>query len=63
MGVLVSNRAYRLGQLVGSGTRPRPDDGRLGVAVMESGHWVPAGIWPARRRIARIARVALRGSR
>jgi diacylglycerol kinase family enzyme len=44
MGVLVSNNAYRLGQLVGSGTRPHLDDGRLGVAVMESGHWLRRGI-------------------
>jgi len=44
MGVLVSNNAYRLGQLVGSGTRPRLDNGRLGVAVMESSHWLRRGI-------------------
>jgi diacylglycerol kinase family enzyme len=44
MGVLVSNNAYRLGRLVGSGTRPHLDDGRLGVAVMESGHWMHRGI-------------------
>lgn len=44
MGVLVSNNAYRLGQLVGSGTRPHLDDGCLGVAVMESGHWLHRGL-------------------
>jgi diacylglycerol kinase family enzyme len=44
IGVLVSNNAYRLGQLVGSGTRPQLDDGRLGVAVMESGHWLHRGL-------------------
>ncbi len=44
MGVLVSNNAYRLGQLVGSGTRPNLDGGRLGVAVMESGHWLHRGV-------------------
>jgi hypothetical protein len=32
--VLVSNNRYRLGRAVGSGTRPRIDDGRLGVAVI-----------------------------
>ncbi|HEY1569166.1 MAG TPA: diacylglycerol kinase family protein [Solirubrobacteraceae bacterium] len=44
MGVLVSNNAYRLGKLVGSGTRPHLDDGCLGVAVMGSGHWLHRGI-------------------
>jgi diacylglycerol kinase family enzyme len=32
--ILVSNNAYRLGHVVGSGTRPRIDTGRLGVAVV-----------------------------
>ena len=31
--VLVSNNRYRLGTAVGSGTRPRIDDGRLGITV------------------------------
>ena len=31
--VLVSNNRYRLGRAVGSGTRPRIDDGLLGVTV------------------------------
>jgi diacylglycerol kinase family enzyme len=44
MGVLVSNNAYRLGHLVGSGTRPHLDGGRLGVAVMESRHWLHGGV-------------------
>jgi diacylglycerol kinase family enzyme len=34
--VLVSNNRYRLGQAVGSGTRPRIDDGVLGVTVVSS---------------------------
>jgi diacylglycerol kinase family enzyme len=34
LALLVSNNPYRLGRLVGSGTRPRLDTGRLGVAVM-----------------------------
>jgi diacylglycerol kinase family enzyme len=32
--VMVSNNSYRLGRLIGSGTRPRIDDGLLGVAVL-----------------------------
>jgi diacylglycerol kinase family enzyme len=32
--ILVSNNAYRLGHAVGSGTRPRIDAGRLGIAVV-----------------------------
>jgi diacylglycerol kinase family enzyme len=32
--VLVSNNRYRLGRLIGSQTRPRIDDGLLGVAVV-----------------------------
>jgi diacylglycerol kinase family enzyme len=37
--VLVSNNRYRLGRAVGSGTRPRIDDGLLGVTVIGA----PAG--------------------
>ncbi|TCO20417.1 diacylglycerol kinase family enzyme [Kribbella steppae] len=37
--VLVSNNRYRLGRAVGSGTRPRIDDGLLGITVMGA----PAG--------------------
>ena len=33
--ILVSNNRYRLGPAVGSGTRPRIDDGLLGVTVAE----------------------------
>lgn len=32
--ILVSNNPYRLGRVVGSGTRPRIDTGQLGVAVV-----------------------------
>jgi diacylglycerol kinase family enzyme len=32
--ILVSNNRYRLGRAVGSGTRPRIDDGLLGITVM-----------------------------
>ena len=31
--ILVSNNRYRLGHVVGSGTRPRIDDGLLGIAI------------------------------
>ena len=43
--ILVSNNRYRLGRLVGSGTRPRIDGGLLGVTVASA----PAG----RRLLAR----------
>lgn len=35
--ILVSNNTYRLGRLIGSGTRPRIDEGLLGIALLESG--------------------------
>ena len=31
---MVSNNSYRLGTVIGSGTRPRIDDGLLGVTVL-----------------------------
>ena len=34
--MLVSNNRYRLGRPLGSGTRPRIDDGLLGIAVVEA---------------------------
>jgi diacylglycerol kinase family enzyme len=34
--ILVSNNRYRLGRAIGSGTRPRVDEGVLGVAVFEA---------------------------
>ena len=46
--ILVSNNLYRLGRAVGSGTRPRIDDGKLGITVASSprtrgsGHGVQA---------------------
>ena len=36
LAVLVSNNRYRLGRAVGSGTRPRIDDGLLGITVIGS---------------------------
>ncbi len=34
--ILVSNNVYRLGRAIGSGSRPRIDEGLLGIAVMEA---------------------------
>src|SRR6185295_3769746 len=34
--LLVSNNRYRLGTAVGSGTRPRIDDGLLGITVLSA---------------------------
>jgi diacylglycerol kinase family enzyme len=34
--LLISNNRYRLGPVIGSGTRPRIDDGELGIAVVQS---------------------------
>ena len=34
--ILVSNNRYRLGRAIGSGTRPRIDDGLLGVAALDA---------------------------
>jgi diacylglycerol kinase family enzyme len=42
--LLVSNNRYRLGQPVGSGTRPRIDDGLLGITVASA----PTGSGPGR---------------
>jgi diacylglycerol kinase family enzyme len=41
--ILVSNNRYRLGRPLGSGTRPRIDDGLLGIAVLGT----PGGGGPA----------------
>jgi hypothetical protein len=45
--VLVSNNCYRLGHAVGSGTRPRIDDGLLGITVIgsSSGHGQGGGLF------------------
>ena len=53
--VMVSNNSYRLGNLIGSGTRPRIDDGRLGIAVLEA----PSG--RHRPRLAAVGCPDLRG--
>jgi hypothetical protein len=47
--ILVSNNVYRLGTVIGSGTRARMDAGELGIAVMgappPSGHRKPLQQW------------------
>ena len=43
--VMVSNNSYRLGKVIGSGTRPRIDDGLLGIAVLAA---PPAAVAVAR---------------
>jgi diacylglycerol kinase family enzyme len=43
--VLVSNNVYRLGRVVSSGTRPRIDEGLLGIAVLGP----PPGVRPGGR--------------
>ena len=35
----VSNNAYRLGRALGSGTRPKIDDGLLGITVIGAISW------------------------
>ena len=47
--VLVSNNRYRLGRAVGSGTRPRIDDGLLGISVVGE----PSGRGEGGRRLQR----------
>ncbi len=47
--VLVSNNRYRLGRAVGNATRPRIDDGLLGITVLSA----PRGRGERRRRLQR----------
>ena len=47
--VLVSNNQYRLGRAIGSGTRPRIDDGLLGVSIVGG----PSGRGESARRLQR----------
>ena len=61
--VLVSNNKYRLGRAVGSGTRPRIDDGLLGITVLGE----PSGRGESGRSLqrpcARVVGARLRGRR
>ena len=50
--ILVSNNRYRLGLVVGSGTRPMIDDGLLGIAIAGA----PTGRGESRRRPQRSVR-------
>ena len=58
--ILVSNNRYRLGRAVGSGTRPRIDDGLLGITVgaPDRPRQRPA---PAAAAVARVDRAGVRG--
>ena len=47
--ILVSNNRYRLGHAIGSGTRPRIDDGLLGITVAGA----PTGRGEGQRRLQR----------
>ena len=47
--ILVSNNRYRLGKAVGAGTRPRIDDGLLGITVVSA----PTGGGESGRRLQR----------
>jgi hypothetical protein len=47
--IMVSNNRYRLGRAVGSGTRPRIDDGLLGVAAIGAGDQRNGGARTPRR--------------
>ena len=42
--MLVSNDPYRLGRVLGSGTRPRLDGGVLGITAVQAGAAVDGGI-------------------
>ncbi len=44
--ILVSNNQYRLGRAIGSGTRPRIDDGRLGITVLATSGIDGDGVGP-----------------
>ena len=60
--ILVSNNRYRLGRAVGSGTRPRIDDGLLGVTVVGAPRGRGGGS-PAAAPVARMERARVRGRR
>ena len=59
--VLVSNNRYRLGRAVGSGTRPRIDDGLLGITVIGAPSWRRRGGPFAAAAVAGVVRADLRG--
>ena len=59
--ILVSNNRYRLGRAVGSGTRPRIDDGLLGITIVSAPTGRGGGRTPAAATVARVDRTGLRG--
>ena len=61
--VLVSNNRYRLGRAVGSGTRPRIDDGLLGITVVGAPTGRGEGGRSAAAPMARVVGADLRGRR
>ena len=61
--VLVSNNRYRLGRAVGSGTRPRIDDGLLGITVVGAPAGRGEGGRAAAAPVARVVGADLRGRR
>ena len=61
--ILVSNNRYRLGRAVGSGTRPRIDDGLLGITVAGRPDRPRRRRPPAAATVAGVDRAGLRGRR
>ena len=59
--ILVSNNRYRLGRAVGSGTRPRIDDGLLGITVAGAPTGGGEARTPAAAAVARVDRDPLQG--
>jgi hypothetical protein len=58
--ILVSNNHYRLGKAVGSGTRPKIEDGLLGITVAASRQAAKAAVCP--HRLASHPRGMMRGA-
>ena len=59
--ILVSNNRYRLGRAVGSGTRPRIDDGLLGITVVGAPRERRRERRPAAAPLARVDGAGVRG--
>ena len=59
--VLVSNNKYRLGRALGSGTRPRIDDGLLGITVFGAAKGRGETGRSIQRPLARVVGAGLRG--
>ena len=61
--ILVSNNRYRLGRAVGSGTRPRIDDGLLGITIAGAATGRGSGGARAAAAVAGVVGTDLRGRR